>query len=109
MELKRQSIDGQVIIPAPYDKYYTVSDCNLDETKLHDDYQIGEEIEDYKMRVIAYLKPKPEYKDKLIESYPILTDNDEYPVGVMIDGWWFEAPISKIGIYRWSVWYESIR
>ncbi len=57
-------------IPAPFKKYFKISDYEPDE----DEYQIGERVDDYE--IAAYLEPKDQY-DGLIEIYPFLLKGKE--------------------------------
>lgn len=57
-------------IPAPFNKYFKISDYEPDE----DDYQIGERVDDYE--IAAYLEPKDQYEGH-IEIYPFLLKGKE--------------------------------
>lgn len=57
-------------IPAPFNKYFKISDYEPDEGE----YQIGERVDDYE--IAAYLEPKDQY-DGVIELFPFLLKGKE--------------------------------
>lgn len=82
-KLVREKATTKVKIPRPYNKYYQVAEIDDD---FDDNYNIGNQIEGYDMRILAYLDAKPEYEDTLKEPYAVLTDDEDYPVCVIVGG-----------------------
>ena len=62
---------NKVRIPYPYNLYFKVI-----EEEVEGDYKVGDEIEDYGCRLLAYLEPL----NKECNCYPILTDDKDFPV-----------------------------
>jgi len=79
-KLVREKATTKVEIPRPYDKYYQVAEID----DFDDNYNIGDQIKGYDMRILAYLDAKPEYEDTLREPNAVLTDDDDYPVCVIV-------------------------
>ena len=80
-----------VRIPEPYDKYFEVFDYEPDEGE----YQIGETIDNYDCKVIAYLAPKPEYEDDC-DFLPLLTDDPDFPVVDIVGGRIYPIDVEKM-------------
>jgi len=69
---------NKVRIPYPYNLYFKVIE---EVEEVADDYKIGDEIEGYGCRLLAYLEPFNEGY-----CYPILTDDKDYPVVELVGG-----------------------
>lgn len=70
-------VDTNPVIPAPYDKYFTVSDYDPEE--FAGEYLVGDTIENYDSKLLAYLEVKPEY-ESLFDGWALLIDDPEFPV-----------------------------
>lgn len=79
------------IVPEPYNSYFEVEDVNPGDY----DYEVGEQLDGYDCRLVAYLVPKPEYDDK-IDVYPVLTDDTEFPVCDLVGGRLYPVDIDEI-------------
>ncbi len=77
-------------IPAPFRKYFDLSVSDSE-----DDFQPGEEIEGYGCHFLGFLDPKEKYED-IIDIYPILTDDPNYPVVEIAGGRLFPVDIHDI-------------
>ena len=78
-------------VPEPYNSYFEVEDVNPGDY----DYEVGEQLDGYDCRLVAYLVPKPEYDDK-IDVYPVLTDDTEFPVCDLVGGRLYPVDIDEI-------------
>jgi len=93
----KKDIDTEIKIPAPWNKYYVVSDYNPnDELAASGEYRIGEKIENYDMHFMGYLDPKPGYEDVLDEPYAVLTDDPDCPVCVIVGGRVYSVPADSL-------------
>ena len=73
----------RIVIPEPYDEYYQIDDTDLSTS----DYQLGDVIDGYDCKFIAYLEPRSKYSNSsFADSYPILTDDPDYPVCELVGG-----------------------
>ena len=73
----------RIVIPEPYDEYYQIDDTDLSTS----DYQLGDLIDGYDCKFIAYLEPRSKYSNSsFADSYPILTDDPDYPVCELVGG-----------------------
>ena len=88
----RESAATEVKIPKPYNKYYQVAEVD----KINDGYDVGDQIEGYDIRILAYLEAKPEYEDILEEPYAVLTDNEDSPVCVIVGGRLYNVSIRDL-------------
>lgn len=79
------------IVPEPYNLYFEVEDTDPGDY----DYEVGEQLDGYGCRLVAYLVPKPEYDDK-IDVYPVLTDDAEFPVCDLVGGRLYPVDIDEI-------------
>lgn len=79
-------------IPSPYNKYYQVAEVD----KINAGYDVGDQIEGYDIRILAYLDAKPEYEDILKEPYAVLTDDEDYPVCVIVGGRVYDVSIESL-------------
>lgn len=68
---------ANIKIPAPYDKYFIVSDYDPEE--YAGEYMIGDVVDNYNSQLLAYLQVKPEYAE-FIDNDALLVDDPEYPV-----------------------------
>ena len=84
-----EDLTSDVKIPAPYNKYYQVAE-------IDGGYNIGDQIEGYGMRILAYLDAKPKYEDLLEEPYAVLTDDKDYPVCVIVGGRVYKVSIEDL-------------
>ncbi|MCK9470263.1 MAG: hypothetical protein M0Q88_00730 [Bacilli bacterium] len=85
----RESAATEVKIPEPYNKYYQVAEVD-------GGYKVGDQIEGYDIRILAYLDAKPEYEDILKEPFAVLTDDEDYPVCVIVGRRLFNVSIRDL-------------
>lgn len=74
-------IESATKIPEPYNKYFELDSM----TTSDDDFHPGDVIPGYDAKFLAYLAPKSKY-ESIIDSWPILTDDREYPVCDLVGG-----------------------
>ena len=80
---------NRVRIPYPYSIYFKVIEEFEEDTG---DYKIGDKIEGYGCRLLAYLEPFNEECD----YYPILTDDKDYPVVELVGGRLYRVNVEKL-------------
>lgn len=80
---------NKVRIPYPYSIYFKVIEEFEEDTG---DYKIGDKIEGYGCRLLAYLEPFNEECD----YYPILTDDKDYPVVELVGGRLYRVNVEKL-------------
>ena len=80
---------NKVRIPYPYNLYFKVIE---EGEEVEGDYKVGDEIEDYGCRFLAYLEPI----NKEWNCCPILTDDKDFPVVELAAGRLFPVDIKNL-------------
>lgn len=83
---------ADIKIPAPYDKYFTVSDYDPEE--YTGEYMLGDIIDHYDVQLLAYLNVKPEYAEFFDDA--LLVDDPEYPVVEIVGGRMYPLNVTDI-------------
>ena len=84
---------NRVRIPYPYNSYFKVIEEFEEGTEeVTGDYKIGDEIEGYSCRLLAYLEPFNEG----CYCYPILTDDKDYPVVELVGGRLYRVNVENL-------------
>lgn len=66
----------KIIIPAPYNKYFEI-DNEYEPDEESGEYLVGDTIENYDMKLLAYLKPKDNAPEYLQDVFPFLVEDSD--------------------------------